>query len=157
FGAMRGPLTSLNVSYNTFPIGNSKRAFPPLRRTIASLFPSGAQLASWTSSVISRGAPPAMETLAKVGAFGLRSSPMASSPYGETEKRMAVGTPMGRDSGLPRRAEKIWDGLPSQRAAYMTVWPSGANLAVPREPLRKVRRWNTGAEGFAPEEPMCLP
>ena len=61
-----------------------------------------------------------------------------------------------RHSGLPKRAEKISTGLPSQEAPYSTVCPSGANLAFITLPFRKVSRWNTGAGAFAPA-PTRLP
>src|SRR5438034_7265292 len=91
-----------------------------------------------------------MGTRANVPCLGERSRRTASSPEDETATMAVLEKTRERHSGLPKRAEKISTGLPSQEALYSTVCPSGANLAVITLPFRKVSRWNTGAGAFAP-------
>src|SRR5262245_30036589 len=68
----------------------------------------------------------------------------ASSPVGETPKRLALFNPNGRDSGLSGRVRKTSIGLFSQAAPYTTVWPSGAKRAVQTVPRRNVSRLKEG-------------
>src|SRR5262249_6956683 len=90
-----------------FPMGYSR---VPLRTT-AIAFPSGAQSAHWTSVARSRGAPPAMGTLASVPGIVHhqivgRPMAMASSPVEESDTSCASGMGTGVEIGFSRRVEK---------------------------------------------------
>src|SRR5262249_11192781 len=93
----------------------------------------------------SRGAPPSMETRAKVPSrshptvnCGLRS--MAISPVLETDNSAEFCKPRERETGLCMRVTKISSGSPIQVAEYTMVCPSGAKRAAEMKPRRKVSR-----------------
>ncbi len=65
-GETRGCPIQPPVSYNGFPMGNSRRFRPPKSRTTARVFPSADQSAHCTCSNTSRGAPPTSGARASV-------------------------------------------------------------------------------------------
>src|SRR6516165_3949850 len=105
----------------TFSGGYSSRiAVVKLPRITAKDWPSGAQSAEMTSLSISRGAPPARGTLAKVPdwekALFCGFMLTAISPLEEMERISAGDRPTERESVLSKRVEKTSGGWPSQAA-----------------------------------------